>query len=45
MVTSKTENSLLSVVSEVVEFFRKTNMKFDKIAEEFPGFSLFLVKL
>ena len=43
MVTSKTESS--SVVSEMVEYLRKKFGEFDKIAEEFPGFSLFLVIL
>ena len=37
MVTSKTENSLLSVLSEMVEYFRKKYEDFDIIAEDFPG--------
>ena len=36
-ITSKTENRLLIVVSEMVELFRKTSRKFRKIAKEFPG--------
>ena len=40
MVTSKTENSLLSVVSEMVEYLKGNRyMKgFEIIAKEFPGF-------
>ena len=37
MITSKTENRLLSVVSEMVQFLRKNNRKFKKIAKKFPG--------
>ena len=37
MVTSKTENRLSSVVSGIVEYFRKNNRGFEEIAKEFPG--------
>ena len=40
MVTSKTENSLASVVSEVVEYLRGNDFMngFENIAKQFPGF-------
>ena len=45
-ITSKTENRLLIVVSEMVELFRKTSRKFRKIAKEFPGsFSLLIANV
>ena len=39
MITSKTENRLLSVVNEMVQFFRKISREFKEIAKQFPGSS------